>query len=93
MTHLHHEGVWRVHKVCQVPLGCTLQTELAVCGHRVVHENNRVGKAAVVQDLSVIVAQLVLLCLETKLVLVSGAQPMHGAHLVWAQGFAEQVNG
>ena len=40
-----------------------------------------------------IVAQLVLLCLETKLVLVSGAQPVHGTHLVWTQGFAEQVNG
>ena len=80
-------------EVGKVSLGRALQAELAVSGHGVVHEDDRVGEAAVVEDLAVVVAQLVLLRLEPELVLVARAQAVHGAHLVGAQRLAEQVDG
>ena len=69
-AYLHHECVRRVDEVGHVALGRALEAELAVGGHRVVHEDDGRGESAVVQDLAVVLAQLAAaLRLEAELVL------------------------
>ena len=69
-SYLHHEGVRRVDEVGHVALRRALEAELAVGGHRVVHEDDGGGESAVVQDLAVVLTQLAAaLRLETELVL------------------------
>ena len=58
-----------MHEVGDVALGRALEAELAVGSHRVVHEHDGGGEAAVVQHLSVVLAQLTALSLEAELVL------------------------
>ena len=84
----------RVDEVGGVPLGGALQTQLTVCRHGVVQEGDAVAQLPVVQHLPVVLAErLARLRLKLELVLVSGPQPVHGAHLVGVQSLAEQVDG
>ena len=59
----------RVDEEVVVPLWRALQAQLAVRRHRVVHEDDGLAEAAVVQHLAVVLAQLPALGLEAKLVL------------------------
>ena len=86
--------MWRVDEVRGVPLWGALQTQLAVRGDGVVEEGDAVAELAVVQHAAVVLAQrLPRLRLELELVLVSGPEPVHGAHLVRVERLAEQVDG
>ena len=68
-TYPHHECMRRVHKICHVSLGSTLEAQLAVGGHWIVHENDVIGQLAVVQNFTMILAQLATFRLEPKLIL------------------------
>ena len=56
-------------KICHVSLGSTLEAQLAVGGHWIVHENDVIGQLAVVQNFTMILAQLATFRLEPKLIL------------------------
>ena len=89
-----HECVRSVHEVGRVAFRRRLQAQLAVRGHSVVHEHDRLRQLAIVEDTALIVRQVHLrLVLEAELALVAGSQAVHGAHLMRRQSFAEQVNG
>ena len=70
-TYPHHKRMRRMHKIYHIAFRGTLEAQLAVGGHRVVHEHDVVGQLAVVQNFSMIFAQLTTFCLEAELILKS----------------------
>ena len=56
-------------KICHVSLGSTLQAQLAVRGHWIVHENDVIGQLPVIQDFTMILTQLTTFRFKPELIL------------------------
>ena len=83
-----------MNKIGVIPLRRSLQAQLTVRRDRIVEERNAVGKLSIVEHFAMVLAErLTRLSLKFELVLVAGAQSMHGTYLVWCQSVAEQIDG
>ena len=56
-------------KICHVSLGSTLEAQLAVGGHRIVHENDVIGQLAIIQDFTMVLTKLTAFCFKPELIL------------------------
>ncbi len=63
----------RVYEIRHVSLGSTLQAQLAVRGHGVVHKDNVIRQLAIIQHFSMVFTQLSSLGFKSELVLEKGA--------------------
>ena len=65
----HHERMRRMHKICHVSLGSTLEAKLTIRRYWIVHKNDVVRQPSIVENFPVVFWQLATLSFESKLVL------------------------